>query len=237
MTVTIAQQQALFALTAGTADRGLPFPSLSVSGENLTILVTSTIDQPFRVTVDPSGVIVGLESQSAMGRPVAGAPWTDILSNPNGLQYRYFEFFSKTIAEALKESAAAAASFNVAVPDLPDGVSELTAIPADALAALADPDQALTVAQTAAHPKLVVKLAEALHVIDQTDATYPTPRRPWQGLDVHSQVGYRRCARAILTAIATTGSPLTVSLPGMPQRTRQAAYAAMLFAQFWTTKR
>lgn len=236
MTITRAQQQALFALTTGASTRGLPFPDLAVSGENLTILVTSVMEQPFRVTVDPAGVIVGLESQSAVGSPVEGAPWTDILASPDSLNYRYAEFFSKTIATALKESVAAAASFDAPVPDLPGVVGELTGIPADALAALADPAQALAVAQVAAHPKLVDDLAEALHVIDQTDPVSPTPRRPWRALDHHAQAGYRRCARAILTAIATTGSPFTVSLPGMPQWTRQAAYAAMLFTMYWTRR-
>jgi hypothetical protein len=236
MTVSRAQQQAVFALKSGTHPRGMPFPFLSLSGEDLTILVSSNMEQPFRVTVDPSGAIVGLESQSAVGHPEEGEPWTDILSNPNGLQYRYFEFFSKMIAEALTDSVAADASFDVALPDLPASVAELTTIPADALAALADPGQALTVAQVAAHPKLVEELAEALHVIDQTDPLSPTPRKPWQVLDHHAKEGCRRCSRAILTAIATTGSPFTVSLPGMPQRTRQAAYAVMLFTQYWAKR-
>lgn len=237
MTVTRPQQQAVFALNSGTRSRALPFPFLSLSGEDLIILVSSNMEQPFRVTIDPFGGIMALESQSAVGHPEEGEPWTDILTAPNSLQYRYVEFFGNSIADALKDSAATAAIFDAAVPDLPEGVRELTTVPTDALAALTDPDQSLTVAQTAAHPKLVEELAEALHVIDQTDPVSPTPRKPWQVLDHQAQAGYRRYSRAILTAIATTGNPFTVSLPGMrAQSTRQAAHAAMLFTKYWISR-
>jgi hypothetical protein len=180
--------------------------------------------------------IVALDAQATSGKPVEDKPWTDILGAPDCLQYRYVEFFGKVIAAALKDAASVGAGF---YPTLkaPEGVSSLMAIPADALAALSDPARALKVALTAAHPDLVEELSEAIYVTVQTDSTMASPRKPWRAQDyVTVQNGYRSDARAILTAIATSGDPYIVNLPGATSPVKQAAYAAMLFSKYWVNR-
>lgn len=235
MTVTRPQQQALFALNAKGNVR-LPLTTPGLPDGNIAVLIVSSMEQPFRVTIDPSGAIVALEAQATSGKPVEDRPWTDILGAPGSLQYRYVEFFGKLIAAALEDAEALASGF---YPELeaPEGARALTSIPADAMAALADPAKALKVAQTAAHPDLVEELAESIYVTVQTDSVTPSPRKSWRALDYATvQNGYRSDARAILTAIATTGNPCTVNLPGATSPTKQAAHAAMLFSKYWVNR-
>jgi len=220
MTVTIAQQQVLFALGSTLVTRNLPVPTLALSGDNLSLVLASPMERPFRITLDPDGDIVGLEAQSAHGAPTAEEPWTDILGSDSALDSRYEDFFRNTIAVALSD--AEKADHGVTAPFIDYPASLFTSIPADAMEALDDPELALQVARTAALSGLVEDLAEMLYVVGLEDQAKQLP-----------MMGCLHHSRALLTAIATTGSPFTVSFAGEPTGLRQGGYAAMLFTRHW----
>jgi hypothetical protein len=233
MTVTPAQQHALFRIAARLDFQGSPFLSISRSGGSIAVVVPGGMYPPIRITVDTAGQVTEVATRPDHAEETAADDWVDVRETSRAGDH---EEWVETVAEFVARGLVWLPQLDVPALSAPAAVAALQAIPGDALLALTDPDQALAVAAVAAEASVVLASAQALYQVRRDES--PTVQQPaWYLLSSGWQAVYRTDASIILTALATAGNPFVANLPvdGAPTP-KQAAAVVKVFAKYWAKR-
>ncbi|HEX9227958.1 MAG TPA: hypothetical protein VF885_15245 [Arthrobacter sp.] len=233
MTVTPAQQHALFRIAASVNVEGPSLLSVTQSEGNVTVVVPGGMYPPVRITVDAEGRVNDVSTHRDSPAEGPDVEWVDIRDTSRASLY---DELVESVAEFVARGLALLPQLDAPTLNAPAAVAVLAAIPGDALLALTNPDRAVTVAAIAAEPSVVLASAKALYQVRRDES--PSVQQPaWYLLSSGRQAVYRTDARMILTALATTGNPFVANLPveGAPTP-KQAAAVVKVFAKHWAKR-
>jgi hypothetical protein len=233
MTVTPAQQHALFRIAAFVNVEGSSFQSITQSEGNVTAVIPGGMYPPVRITVDAEGQVTEVSTHRDSPAEGPDVEWVDIRdTNRASLS----EELAESVAEFVARGLVWLPQLDAPALNSPAAVAVLEAIPGDALLALTDPDRAVTVAAVAAEVSVVLASARALYQVRRDESPSVQQQPAWYLLSTGRQAVYRTDA-SILTALATTGNPFVANLPvdGAPTP-KQAAAVVKVFAKHWAKR-
>jgi hypothetical protein len=217
MTVTPAQQYALFGIAPSGEVPDTLFQGISQSEGRVTVTIGA--GAPVRMTLSPDGSVAAMTAQ--LNAP--DGEWVDAQDTDRA------SYDPEAIAKAVAAGNRWGPQLGEPAVRTGEAVAVLESIPGDALLALTDADRSLEVAVVAAES--VLASAKALHKL-RRNAGPGSPYHPaWWQLETRQRESYLEDARVILMAIATTGNPFTARLPlAGPPTSKQAASVVKVFA-------